>query len=204
MRRKGCELRATARRHSGFSLTELVVALAVAMVLLAVGLPAFMRFYHSYQLTNAATQVRDYLRLARYEAIRQNKQVSLQIQPSPGNPGMTVLWVDSNGNGIQDPTEMMTLLGTSGSLVDSGSVPGVTSLVSGASIGSYATNSPSPTSAVMWFDARGAVVPPTSVNMFFLQSSVAPEAGYRAVLLLPAGSMQMWTADTTGNWQQIQ
>src|SRR5277367_1426775 len=106
MRGKGFELHAHAKRQSGFSLTELVVALAVAMVLMAVGLPAFLRYYHSYQLTNAAIQVHDYLRLARYEAIRLNKPVALQIQPSSANPGMTVLWVDSNGNGTQDPTEL--------------------------------------------------------------------------------------------------
>jgi hypothetical protein len=33
---------------------------------------------------------------------------------------------------------------------------------------------------------------------------VAPEAGYRAVLLLPAGSVQMWNSDASGNWQQQQ
>jgi Tfp pilus assembly protein FimT len=203
MRRKGIELRARAKRQSGYSLTELVVALGVAMVLMAVGLPACLRFYRSYQLTNAATEVRDYLRLARYEAIRLNKPVALQIQPSSAYPGMTVLWVDSNGNGTQDPTEMATFLGPSGNLVGSG-VPGTTTLVSSASIGSYATNMVNPISAVISFDARGAVQPPDKVDMFFLASSVTPEAGFRAVLLMPAGSMQIWTGDTTGNWQKIQ
>jgi len=37
------------RRVSGFSLTELVVAMAVAMILMAVSLPSFLRAYHSYR-----------------------------------------------------------------------------------------------------------------------------------------------------------
>jgi Tfp pilus assembly protein FimT len=201
---KGLELQAMGKRQAGFSLTELVVTLAVAMVLLAVALPAFMRFYHTYQLTGAARQVRDYLWLARYEAIRLNKPVSLLIQPSSGNPGMTVLWVDSNGNGVVDPTEKTTLLGASGNLIDSGAVPGTSALISGASLGSFATFAPSPTNSAIQFDARGAVNPPTSVNMFYLASRVAPEAGFRAILLLPAGSIQMWTGDNSGAWQQTQ
>jgi prepilin-type N-terminal cleavage/methylation domain-containing protein len=204
MRGKGLELHASAKRQPGFSLTELVVALAVAMILMALAMPAFLRFYHSYQLTNAAIQVRDYLRLARYEAIRLNKPVSLQMQPYSATPGMTRLWVDSNGNGIWDPTEMTTLLGSSGNLVDSGSVPGTSALIAAASLGSFATNAPSPTSSQIPFDARGAVIPPTNVNMFYLASSVAPEAGFRAVLLLPAGSIQIWAANGAGNWQTIQ
>jgi type IV fimbrial biogenesis protein FimT len=200
MRRKALELRASAERHPGFSLTELVVAVAIAMVLLAVGLPAFVRFYHSYQLTNAATQVRDYLRLARYEAIRQNKLVDLQIQPSASYPGMTSLTVvipTSSGSSVA--TNMTTLLGTNGNLV--GTAPGGSTVTS--SIGSLTAVTIMPTALIV-FDQRGAVKPPTSVNVFFLNSALAPDAGYRAVLLLPAGSIQMWTGDGAGNWQQTQ
>jgi len=32
---------------------------------------------------------------------------------------------------------------------------------------------------------------------------LAPEAGFRAVILMPAGAIQIWTSDTTGNWAQI-
>ena len=61
---------------------------------------------------------------------------------------------------------------------------------------------PSPTSGVITFDARGAVTSP-NVNAFYLSSAIAPEAGYRAVLLMPAGSIQIWTADASGYWQQV-
>ena len=202
MKGEGFELHAPAKRLAGFSITELVVALAVAMILMAIGLPAFLRAYRAYQLTNSATQVADILRLARYEAIRLNTPVQCVIQASGANPGFTNVWVDSNPNLTLDPTEKMILLGPGGNLVDGGSVPGTGSLIT-AAVGSFAITTPSPTSSGVWFDARGAVKPPPyGVNVFYLSSSIAPEAGSRAVLLTPAGSIQMWTADQTGSWQQ--
>jgi Tfp pilus assembly protein FimT len=190
------------KRIPGYSLTELVVVLAVAMILIAVGLPAFVRAYHSYQLSNAATQVKDMMLLTRYEAIRLNKQINCMIQPSATNPGMTSLWADSNGNNQLDPTEKTILLGNSGNLVDSGTVPGASTLFT--ALGSLVATAPSPSGSTVTFDARGAVIPPTNVTVFYLASGAAPEAGYRAVLVLPAGSVQMWTSDASGNWQQQQ
>ena len=196
------ELPPSAKRHAGFSLTELIVALAVAMVLMAVGLPAFLRAYHAYELNNGARQVADILRLARYEAIRLNTPVQCLVRVSSMSAGYTNVWVDSKPNLILDPTEKMVLLEPSGNLVDGGSVPGTSSLISTA-IGSFAVTAPSPTSSGVWFDARGAVKPPSAVNVFYLSSAIAPEAGYRAVLLMPAGSIEIWTASTAGNWQQL-
>ena len=194
-------MRRSLQHARGFSLTELVVTLAVGLVLIAVGLPAFLRAYHSYELSSSAVQVADILRLARYEAIRLNKQVPCVIAPSSSNPGMTNLWVDSNVNGQIDPGEKVVLLGGSGNLVDSGTVPNASGLIAGA-VGTVSTTAPSPVSSQILFDARGALNPPTSVNVFYLASALAPEAGFRSVLLMPAGSIQIWTSDNSGNWQQ--
>jgi len=189
------------KRQVGFSLTELIVAILVALILMAVALPVLMRAYHAYQLSNAALQVADILRLTRYEAIRLNKPVNCVIQPSGTYPGMTVLWADSNGNGIQDPTEKMILLGNAGNLVDQGSVPAASALLSTA-LNGLASTAPSPSGATVLFDARGALSPPTNVDVFYLASDAAQDAGYRAVLLMPAGSIQIWSGDATGNWQE--
>ncbi len=171
------------------------------MILLAIGLPAFMRAYRSYQLSNAATQVADILRLTRYEAIRLNTPVQCVIQATGSTPPTTNVWADSKKNGTLDPTEKMVLLGPAGNLVDGGSVPGKSPLIS-AAVGTIVPTAPSPTGSGVWFDARGAVQPPSAVNVFYLSSAVAPGAGYRAVFLMPAGSIQIWTADSGGNWQQ--
>jgi len=198
MKRRMRDAQSASWREHGFSLTELVVALAVALILMAIGLPAFLRAYHSYLLTNSASQMADILRLSRYEAIRLNKQVNCQIQPYASDPTMTIVWA---GNGAQGTGDKMILLGTSGNLVDPGSVPGTGTLLSQA-VSGVTPNTPSPTSGVITFDARGAVTPP-NVNAFYLGSAIAPDAGYRAVLLMPAGSIQIWTADPSGYWQQL-
>lgn len=192
-----------ARRVSGFSLTELVVAMAVAMILMAVSLPYFLRAYHSYQLSNAATQVADILRLTRYEAIRQNKPVVCVIQPDSSDPTMTdAFMTDTSGKQLTGSSNRIILLGSGGNLVSAGSVPGAGALPSAAQLGGTTPASVSPSGGTVRFDARGAVSP-SGVIAFYLNSSVAPEAGYRAVLLMPAGSIQIWTGDSGGNWQQL-
>jgi prepilin-type N-terminal cleavage/methylation domain-containing protein len=185
----------------GFSLTELVVAIAVALVLMGIGMPSFLRAYHTYRLSNAASQTADILRFTRYEAIRRNMQLSCQIQPYAGDPTMTILWTDTVKNNQPDPTEQQILLGSGGNLVNGAGVPGVATLTAAANI-TGGTFSVPPGGTPITFDARGAVNP-QNVNMLYLASTTAPEAGYRAVLLLPAGSIELWTGDANGNWQHL-
>jgi Tfp pilus assembly protein FimT len=196
------ELRAVRSRWAGFSLLEVLMVLLIAMILLAIGVPAFLRMLHTLQLSDGATKVADILRATRYDAIRQNKSIGCIFQPSSANPGMTVMWVDSNKNGTQDPTEAMTLLTNGGNLADPGGVPNTSALIAQA-VGSVGTTSWTPGGGSILFDARGAVNPPTNVNVFYLRSNLAPEVGFRAVLLMPTGSLQIWSADMGGNWTAL-
>jgi Tfp pilus assembly protein FimT len=192
-----------ARRVSGFSLTELVVAMAVAMILMAVGLPYFLRAYHQYQLSNAAVQTADVVRLTRYEAIRLNKIVNCVIQPDSGDPTMTrVSMTDVSGNPLTGVSARAVVLGSAGNLVDSGSVPGAASLAPAAALGAITPTPVPPAGATLQFDARGALIA-GGVTVFYLNAPGSPETGYRAVLLTPAGSIQIWTGDSSGNWQQM-
>jgi Tfp pilus assembly protein FimT len=189
------------RRVSGFSLTELVVAMAVAMVLMAVSMPYFMRAYHSYQLSNAATQMADILRLTRYEAIRRNRTVNCLIRPDAANPGMTdVLMTDVNGNPLTGVASRMILLGPSGNLV--GTVTGASALPALAALGATTPTAVPPTGGIVPFDARGALTT-GNVTVFYLKAPGSPESGSRAVLLMPAGSIQIWSADSSGAWWQV-
>jgi len=192
-----------ARRASGFSLTELVVAMAVAMILMAVGLPYFLRAYRSYQLSNAATQMADILRLTRYEAIRLNKIVKCVVQPDSVDPTMTnASMTDVSGNPLTGLGSRAVLLGSGGNLVNPGSVAGASSLPSAAALGATNPTAIPPAGGTIQFDARGAVTS-GNVTVFFLNAPGSPESGSRAVLLMPAGSIQIWIGDTNGNWQQL-
>ena len=192
-----------ARRVSGFSLTELVVAMAVAMILMAVGLPYFLRAYHFYQLSNAATQTADIVRLTRYEAIRLNRIVNCVIQPDSGDPTMSRLsMTDAIGNPLTGVSARAVLLGSGGNLVDSGSVPGASSLAPAAALGAITLAAIPPTGATLQFDARGALTS-GRVTVFYLNAPGVPDAGFRAVILTPAGSIEIWAGDSAGNWQQV-
>ena len=191
------------RRVSGFSLTELVVAMAVAMILMAVSLPSFLRAYHSYRLSNAATQVADIVRLTRYEAIRINRTVNCVIRPDATDPTMTYAsMTDVNGNPLTGVTSRMIVLGPSGNLVASGSVPGASSLPSAAALGATTPAAVPPAGGTVQFDARGASTS-GNVTVFYLNAPGSPDSGFRAVLLMPAGSIQIWSDDTAGNWHQV-
>ncbi|HET7106025.1 MAG TPA: GspH/FimT family pseudopilin [Candidatus Acidoferrum sp.] len=192
-----------ARRVSGFSLAELVVAMAMAMILMAVGLPYFLRAYRSYQLSSAATQMADILRLTRYEAIRLNKVAACLIRPDPGDPTMTnASMTDANGNALTGLGSRVVLLGSGGNLVNPGSVPGASSLPSAAALGATTPTAIPPGGGTVQFDARGAVTS-GNVTVVYLNAAGSPESGYRAVLLMPSGSIQIWTGDSTGSWQQL-
>jgi Tfp pilus assembly protein FimT len=191
------------RRVSGFSLTELVVAMAVAMILMAVGLPYFLRAYRAYQLSNAATQMSDILRLTRYEAIRLNRIANCVIRPDPADPTMTdASMTDVNGNALTGLGSRAVVLGSGGNLVNAGSVPGASSLPAAAALGATTPTAVSPSGSTVQFDARGAVTS-GKVTVVYLNAPGSPESGYRAVLLMPAGSIQIWTGDSSGNWQQM-
>jgi len=191
---------ALSRGQRGFSLTELVVAMAVALILIAVGFPSFMRAYRTYQLSNAATQLADILRVCRYDAIRRNAPTACVLKPSTTDPGATAVWVDTDGNGVQNGSEKMILLGDGGNLADSGSVAGAANLVTQA-VGSTGATAIPPTGATLTFDARGALNPP-GVTVFYLASPSRPQTGYRGVVMTAAGSISIWNGDPSGTWQQ--
>jgi Tfp pilus assembly protein FimT len=191
------------RRVSGFSLTELVVAMAVVMILMAVGLPYFLRAYRAYQLSNAATQMSDILRLTRYEAIRLNRIANCVIRPDATDPTMTdASMTDVNGNALTGLGSRVVVLGSGGNLVNAGSVPGASSLPAAAALGATSPTAVSPSGSTVQFDARGAVTS-GKVTVVYLNAPGSPESGYRAVLLMPAGSIQIWTGDSSGTWQQM-
>jgi len=188
-------------RMRGFTMLELVVVVAVIMVVTAVSMPSFMQAMRIYRLNDAATQVAGVLKFTRYEAIRLNVSGTVGL----GGPlnarviqagTITNVFTDSNYNGSAQNTEKQIRLSGNVNLVPAGTPPGGLAAAVGVAT---LTSVPLPTGAVA-FDHRGALTP-AAVNVLYIGNVAFPDLGYRAVVLLPSGSVQIWTS-ASGNWQQ--
>lgn len=65
------------KHSSGFTLVEMMIAIAIMAILLAIGMPAFQTFIQNIQIRTAAESMQAGLNLARTEALRRNARVSL-------------------------------------------------------------------------------------------------------------------------------
>jgi len=178
-------------------MVELAVSLTVVLILTAVAIPSIMRSFRTYQLNSAAARVADMLKFTRFEAVRRNKQINFLMQTSVDG---WIVGTDSDNNGSVDATEKQQLISGFAALLPSGVAPSPTAI--SAALGGAALTTKSGSNGSVTFDARGAVLSLTA-DVFYLGSAANPEFGYRAVVLLASGAVQIWTAPAGGTWQRI-
>src|SRR3989338_2168937 len=65
------------RLSSGFTLTELLIVVAIAGILAAIAIPGFQSLTQSQQIKNASFELFSSLSLARSEAIKRNSNVTV-------------------------------------------------------------------------------------------------------------------------------
>ena len=70
------------KAHQGFSLVELMIALAIMAILLTAAAPEFATWMRNSRVRAAAEAVRDGLQLARGEAVRRNTSLRFQLTSS--------------------------------------------------------------------------------------------------------------------------
>jgi type II secretory pathway pseudopilin PulG len=181
----------------------MVVSICVMLVLTAIAVPSLMRSIRAYQLNSAAASVSDMLKFTRFEAVRMNKEINLLALAS--GPGW-IVGTDSNANGAIDPTEkQQAILGYATLLSAGGPVPPPNAIT--AADGALTPLSGANSSVT--FDARGAIrqgiggAVANGVYVFYIGNANDPGPGYRAVVLLPSGSTQIWTAPNGGPWRQV-
>jgi len=183
-------------------MVELAVSLTVVLILTAVAIPSIMRSFRTYQLNSAAARVADMLKFTRFEAVRRNKQINFLMQTSVDG---WIVGTDSDNNGSVDATEKQQLISGFAALLPSGVAPSPTAI--SAALGGATLTTKSGSNGSVTFDARGAVrvggALTTDVDVFYLGSGANSEFGYRAVILLPSGAVQIWTAPAGGTWQRI-
>lgn len=87
------------KKHSGFTLIELMVTLAVAAILLTVGIPSFRDFIMNNRLSSQANEFAAAVNLARSAAI--SKQRNAYITSKSGTNWATgwYVWVDDPNTG---------------------------------------------------------------------------------------------------------
>ncbi|MGA2429741.1 MAG: GspH/FimT family pseudopilin [Candidatus Acidiferrum sp.] len=189
-------------RVQGLSVLELVVSAAIILIISGMAITPISKTLKTYQLNDAASQLAGIIKFTRFEAIRRNTPISC-VNSQAGAYTPANIWSDDNGDGVEGPTEKQILLGPAATLVPAGVVPNTTALATAASIPALTAISPS--SDAVKFDQRGAVVAsPPAVYVYFV-GNTSDSGGFRAVIVLPSGSVQVWTyAGGTGTaWQQI-
>jgi prepilin-type N-terminal cleavage/methylation domain-containing protein len=186
----------------GFSLTELVVTVAVMLVLAAIAIPTLTRAFAVYQLNDNASRLSGILKYTRYEAIRLNKQVPARVLAVGSNWSV---FADTNGNGVADPSEAIDMIVLPLTLVPAAGMPDTTPISSSLGNPVLVLNSISAMNATVMFDARGAALGPnnnSTVYVLYLGNTADTDIGYRAVVLMPSGMVQVWSS-AGGTWQLV-
>jgi prepilin-type N-terminal cleavage/methylation domain-containing protein len=194
--------------RNGFSLVELVLSLAVLLVITTLAIPVVVRSLQSYQLNSTASQLAGMLKFAKFDAIRQNTAVGCQIQLING---AWVVWSDSNGDLIPNGAEPQMVISGINTLLPQASVPSPNPIF--ATLGPGGSPLPwtvlSGANGSIWYDQRGVVVSyaggpvSTTIYALYLGNPNDPSSGYRAVITLPSGAVQVWTTSSAGNWQRV-
>lgn len=91
-------------RTSGFTLTELMVTVSIASILLALAVPGFNSFILDNRLSAQSAEFTGALAMARSEAGRTGSRVVVSPLASSFDGGWRI-WSDANGNALLDPDE---------------------------------------------------------------------------------------------------
>ncbi|AGI22826.1 methylation [Pseudomonas sp. ATCC 13867] len=112
-------------KRTGFSLIELLVALAILAIALSIAAPGFGQLIEEHRLQVATQELQSALNQARATAALSGQPVSIAALEGNWAQGWT-LFVDSNNNGVREPSE--PLLSTHAALAHITVVPDATSL----------------------------------------------------------------------------
>ncbi|QEL64290.1 type IV fimbrial biogenesis protein FimT [Oryzomicrobium terrae] len=97
---------AARRARAGFTLIEMMVALAVLAILIGIGVPSFSELIASQRARAATSALHDGLMLARSEAIKRNISVSLKTTDLAA--GWTIIYKDASNNDVTLRSEPAT------------------------------------------------------------------------------------------------
>jgi len=173
--------------------------MGVVLTLSGIAVPSISNTLRVYQLNSVASMVADQFKSTRFVAIRQNVATTCYVTP---NSTGYQLWTDTAGTGVYATTDNTTVLSGSQTLVGLNSIPDAAGLESAMGVTGTTTLSGSSSELSLAFDSRGAVSNSAAVNVLYVGYPGNPSYGYRAVVVMPSGSVQVWTPDGSGSWVQ--
>ncbi len=88
-------------RHRGFTLLELMVAISIAALLMAVSIPSANRLYESMSYRSSVGEVKSLLENARYRARLHGKSVDVWVRPETREVGLGSEEAETLGKGIE-------------------------------------------------------------------------------------------------------
>ncbi|HET9112675.1 MAG TPA: GspH/FimT family pseudopilin, partial [Burkholderiales bacterium] len=99
---------------SGFTLLELIVAMGVAAILLAISVPNFQTIFNSNRVVTVANDYMTALNYARSQAVKGGAITTICMSNNgsacTGSSGWSngwIVWSDLNSNGVMDTGELM-------------------------------------------------------------------------------------------------
>jgi prepilin-type N-terminal cleavage/methylation domain-containing protein len=91
------------KRKGGFTIVELVVALAIMGIAVSVAIPGFSRWLPDYRLKAAATELYTNLQLAKMSAVRDNAEWAVFFDPYSFKAYQIRKGKEANGKYTDDP-----------------------------------------------------------------------------------------------------
>ncbi len=198
----------TTPRHTGFSLVELLVVVAVAMIIGGMCAPLLMNTVNQYQLRAASVDLDNLLQQARMKAVRDNKAYAVA-----SNTSNTQLFFDLNGNGGWDTGEPVVVL-PRGAVALRGASGGSNPSLSAATLGFTPQSSGTPfmfnargtpcvqttvagqSACTSWGAPIGASTSPTPVGFIYYVKSVrGSNTVWAAISVSPSGRFRVWSYD---------
>jgi prepilin-type N-terminal cleavage/methylation domain-containing protein len=196
------ELVTMKKTGAGFSLIELMVVVAIAIVVAAMAVPAVKRTITSYQLDSSVHSVASMLQQTRMAAVRTNTPYYAQYNPTAALNNEAVALPatrpnPANYDGSQDPTAAIA-----GNVI----FQPLAQAPNHAQLDAYLGIAPD-AGALIGFNARGIPCTSAAGNPFlcdtaaphgfewFMQSNVG--GGWAAITVTPAGRIRSWRLTRT-------
>jgi len=203
---------APVKTESGFSLLELVIVVAVAMIVMAVAVPLIGNATKQYRLTEAGTDYANLLQQARMRAIQDDKYYTV-LTAQDSTTGWYYAYIDLQGSGsYSSPDPMITFAqGVVPQTFSSG--PALSNLESQfLPSGAYAQGTVATTATGPTFGPRGlpcvaqtsgGYTTCTSLNsptsfITFIQSDMTTI--WEAITVTPASRIREWSCWDSTTW----